>query len=359
MTEREGQTGRMDDLGESPVTAERVRALLRAQARPADSLGRLEDLAVEVALAAGSVQPVTRPRRAVLFAADHGAVAGGVSAWPSAVTGAMVATIAGGRATSSALAGATGCELRLVDVGTLAPLGRPDSAAYAERPVAKGSADLAHGPALSVAQHRAAWQVGATEARAALAEGHRLLVVGEMGIGSTTSAACLTALLAGEGDDLDDLDDLVREVVGPGAGADDDLLTRKRAVVRAAVSRARDLADPERAIAEVGGLEISAMAGCLAAGGAGGALLLLDGYVATAAALVVRRLDPTTPRRLVAAHRSAEPGHGRALAALGLEPVLEWQMRLGEGTGALACLGLVDAAAALLGDIATLDEVVG
>ena len=346
----------MDDLGESPVTAERVRALLRAQARPADSLGRLEDLAVEVALAAGSVQPVTRPRRAVLFAADHGAVAGGVSAWPSAVTGAMVATIAGGRATSSALAGATGCELRLVDVGTLAPLGRPDSAAYAERPVARGSADLAHGPALSVAQHRAAWQVGASEARAALAEGHRLLVVGEMGIGSTTSAACLTALLAGEGEDLDDL---VAEVVGPGAGADDDLLTRKRAVVRVAVSRARHLADPERAIAAVGGLEISAMAGFLATGGAGGALLLLDGYVATAAALVVRRLDPTTPRRLVAAHRSAEPGHGRALAALGLEPVLEWQMRLGEGTGALACLGLVDAAAALLGDIATLEEVVG
>lgn len=338
------------------ASREEARAHLDALAKPPGSLGRLEDLAVDLAVAAGTLRPQVRPRRAVLFAADHGVVASGVSAWPSAVTAAMVATIVGGRATSSALARAAGCELRLVDVGTLSPLGLASSPAYEERPVAAGSADLAHGPALTVEQHRAAWEAGAQEASTALAQGHRLLLAGEMGIGNTTSAACLTALLAGQGEDLDEL---VGTVVGRGAGADDTMLERKRCVVRDAVRRARAREDRELAVAEVGGLEISAMAGFMAAGAAGGAVLLLDGYVATAAALVARHLAPAAPRRLVAAHRSAEPGHERALASLGLAPVLDWGMRLGEATGALSALGLIDAAAALLGEVATLAEVLG
>ncbi len=349
----------MDDETAAPwsgpgPTREEVRARLDSLAKPPGSLGRLEDLAVDLAVAAGTLRPATRPRRAVLFAADHGVVASGVSAWPSSVTAAMVASIAAGRATSSALARAAGCELRLVDVGTLTPLGRASSSSYDERPVAAGSADLVRGAALSVAQHRSAWGIGAAEARAAIGAGHRVLVAGEMGIGNTTSAACLTALLAGQGEDLEDL---VAAVVGPGAGADEAVLARKRSAVGSAVGRARELADPEEAVAEVGGLEISAMAGLIAAGAEGGAVLLLDGYVATAAALVATRLAPDVPRRLVAAHLSAEPGHARALVALGLDPVLDWGMRLGEGTGALTALGLLDAAAALLGDVATLAEV--
>ncbi len=335
-----------------PLTPGAVRAHLDALAKPPGSLGRLEDVAVALAVASQSLRPATRPRRVVLFAGDHGVVASGVTAWPSEVTTAMIATIASGRASSSALAGVAGCRLRLVDVGSQKPLGVAESEGYAERRVSAGTADLAEGPAMTSEQLHAAWEVGADEARTALDAGDRLLLTGEMGIGNTTPAACLTALLTG-------VDPVT--AVGPGAGADPQTLARKQRVVAAAVTRERPLldADPVAAVAALGGLEIAAMAGFLAEGARGGAVLLLDGYVATAAALVAERLAPGTRARMLAGHLSAESGHRHALDALGLEPVLDWGMRLGEGTGALTALPLLDAAVALLGDVAALSEVLG
>ncbi|UZK69331.1 nicotinate-nucleotide--dimethylbenzimidazole phosphoribosyltransferase [Sphingomonas sp. S1-29] len=320
---------------------------LDALAKPRRSLGKLEALAVRLACIQQRLDPVTRPRRIVLFAADHGVVAQGVSAWPSDVTGLMVATIAMGRAASNALAAAHGCDLRLVDMGVASPPGGAMPDHFRDASLGKGSADLATGPALTLEQFDAAWGVGAEEAERAVQAGVAVLIAGEMGIGNTTPAACLTALLA---------DVATETAVGPGAGADAEVQAIKQRVVREAVVRARSEADPRAAIASVAGFEIAAMAGYFAAGAAAGATLLLDGYVATAAALIAERLAPGTARAMIAAHRSAEPGHGAALAHLGLEPLLDWEMRLGEGTGALVALPLLDSAAAILCDVASLAD---
>lgn len=331
------------------IDADTVWAHLDSLAKPVRSLGALEALAVRLAVAQQRLDPRTHPRRIVLFAADHGVVAQGVSAWPSAVTGLMVGTIMAGRATSNALAAAQGCDLRLVDMGVQSPPPGQYPSFFAAAPVASGTADLASGPAMTEGQFDAAWSAGAGEAQRALDEGYPLLIAGEMGIGNTTAAACVTVLLAGAPVSL---------AVGRGAGADDATLAIKTAIVSGACDQASQyLGDqPRAAIASVSGFEIVAMAGFFATGAAGGATLLLDGYVATAAALIAERFAPGTTRSMIAAHRSAEPGHGTALAALGLEPVLDWQMRLGEGTGALVALPLLDSAAALLRDVARLAD---
>jgi nicotinate-nucleotide--dimethylbenzimidazole phosphoribosyltransferase len=331
------------------IGEEDVWAHLDALAKPRRSLGRLEVLAVRLGVIQQRLDPVTRPRRIVLFAGDHGVVADGVSAWPSEVTGLMVGTILAGRATSSALAAAHGCDLRLVDVGGMSPLPDDPPSFFRDGRVAPGTASLAHGPAMTAAQFDAAWRIGAEEAERAVGEGTSLLVAGEMGIGNTTPAACLTALLTGASP---------AGATGPGAGAGDAIVAVKAGIVAAATARAAALLahDPRAAIAEVCGYEIAAMAGFYARGAVLGATLLLDGYVATAGALVAEWLAPGTARAIIAGHRSAEPGHQAALDALGLEPLLEWGMRLGEGTGALVALPLLDAAAALLTGVARLDE---
>lgn len=324
-----------------------IRAHLDALAKPRGAMGRLEALAQELALTQRRIDARTSPRQAVLFAADHGCVGEGVSAWPSAVTQMMVATILSGRATSNALAAAADCPLKLVDVGTIAPKLAPHPH-FRDARVAQGTQPLGQRAAMDVAQFDAAWAVGVEEAEAAIDAGAVLLIAGEMGIGNTTPAACLTALLAGIAPDA---------AVGRGAGADDAVLANKRRVVTAAVARAAAMPDRRAAIASVAGFEIAAMAGFYATGAARGVTLLLDGYVATAAALIAEALAPGSARAMVAGHRSAEPGHGAALAALGLTPVLDWEMRLGEGSGALTALPLLDAAAALLNDVVRLDQI--
>lgn len=324
-----------------------IRAHLDALAKPRGSMGRLEALATELALTQRRIDARTSPRQAVLFAADHGCVGEGVSAWPSEVTQMMVATILSGRATSNALAAAAHCPLRVVDVGTIAPKSAPHPH-FRDARVAQGTQPLGQGAAMDVAQFDAAWALGVEEAEAAIEAGAVLLIAGEMGIGNTTPAACLTALLAGIAPDA---------AVGRGAGADDAVLANKCRVVTAAVARAAAMPDRRAAIASVAGFEIAAMAGFYATGAARGVTLLLDGYVTTAAALIAQALAPGSVRAMIAGHRSAEPGHGAALAALGLTPVLDWEMRLGEGSGALTALPLLDAAAALLNDVVRLDQI--
>lgn len=332
------------------MTEADVRAHLNALAKPRGSLGRVETLAVRLAMTQRRIAAQTRPRRIVLFAGDHGCVADGVSAWPSAVTGMMVATILAERATSNALARAHDCPLRLVDVGVAGPRIGAAPAFFRDARVGDGTASLMHGAAMEATQFHAAWQVGVEEADLAVDDGAALLIAGEMGIGNTTPAAALTALLTGAS---------AADAVGRGAGADDTTLAVKTRVVRAAVARAEPLLadDPVAAIAAMGGYEIAAMAGFFAAGAARGATVLLDGYVATAAALVAERLAPGTVDAMIAGHRSAEPGHAVALAHLGLDPLLDWGMRLGEGSGALVALPLLDAAAAVLNHVARLDAI--
>ena len=331
------------------LTANDVRTHLDSLAKPRGSLGRLEDLAVRLATIQNTLRPIVRPRRLVVFAADHGVVASGVSAWPSSVTGLMVETILARRATCSALARIHDCDLRLIDVGVASPpMRRPPDFCRDVR-IAAGTHDLAMRPAMSEEQFERAWRIGAEEAERALREGCAVLIPGEMGIGNTTPAACLTMLLA---------DASAQCAVGRGAGADDATLAHKGQIVAQAVAKVRPLlaTQPRRALAAISGFELIAMAGFFAAGAAGGATLLLDGYVATAAALVAQHFYPQVTDRLIAAHLSAEPGHAHALARLDLQPLLDWNMRLGEGTGALLALPLLDSAAALLRDVATLEE---
>lgn len=199
---------------------------------------------------------------------------------------------------------------------------------------------------MSVDQFNSAWALGEAEAQAAIKAGHRLLIAGEMGIGNTTAAACLTHALTGINADT---------ATGSGAGADAAMRAIKRDIVAAAVA-ALDGRTDKAALAAIAGLEIAAIAGFYAAAARQGIPVLLDGYVTTSAALIAERLCPGTRAAMIAGHLSAEPGHRAALAQLGLTPVLEWQMRLGEGSGALVALPLLDSAAAILRDVARLAD---
>lgn len=332
------------------LTLSTAHAHLDALAKPQGSLGRLERIAARLAVTQQSLKPQTHPRHITLFAGDHGVVESGVSAWPSAVTTAMMATIAGGRASSNALAMAANCDLRLIDMGSVTPITTPVPAFVSDQRIAGGTRDLSYGPAMSSAQFGTAWDVGAQAATAAIAQGYRVLIAGEMGIGNTTPAACLTMLLTG----ID-----AATATGKGAGANNAMRAHKQAIVERAAERERGAlaANPKSAIAALCGFEIAAMAGFYAAAAKAGVTILLDGYVSTAAALIAERLAPGTASQMIAAHLSAEPGHRAALNMLELEPILEWEMRLGEGTGALTALPLLDAAAALLNDVATLAEI--
>lgn len=325
--------------------------------KPPRSLGRLEELAVRLCGIQGTLAPLTKPRRLVLFAGDHGVVAAGVTAWPSDVTRLMIGNICAGAAASTIFAQQTGTETVLVNVGALdgaglnirAPAAGAPIVQYRDARIRSGTRNLAEEPALTADEFTRALEVGGNEARAAASEGMRVVLAGEMGIGNTTPAACLAMLLA----DLP-----LAEAVGRGAGADDATLARKRSVVADAVERSRAMrkADPVAAIAAVSGLEIAAMAGFYAAAHTLGLTVLLDGYVASSAALIAERLQPGSAKSLIAAHLSAEPGHRRVLTRLGLEPFLDWNMRLGEGTGALLLLPLVDSAAEMTLRMATLAD---
>ena len=342
------------------LTADEIWTHLDSLTKPPRSLGRLEALALRLCTIQQSMTPHTKPRRLVLFAGDHGVVESGVSAWPSAVTASMVRTIRSGRAASTIFAKETGTEVALVNVGVLPvlPEAMDDAGLIDESKVAvryrdacvrPGTRNLAEQSALSTDEFQQAIDVGREEAEAAARDGMRVVVAGEMGIGNTTPAACLAMLLANVP---------LQEAVGRGAGSDDVTMERKRDVVQSAVDRSRRgwRGDSFASIAGVAGLEIAAMAGFFMSARSLGLTIVLDGYVASAAALIAEQLQPGTATSLIAAHLSAEPGHRLVLEQLGLHPFLEWNMRLGEGTGALLLLPLLDAAASMTCEMATLDS---
>ena len=238
-----------------------------------------------------------------VFAADHGVVASGVTPWPQAVTAQMVANFAAGGAAINAIAAQVGASVRIVDVGVASD---EEIAGVEQRRVRAGTADLAVGPAMTVGEARAALDIGAGLAAELLGGGHDLLVTGDMGIGNTTASAALVAVLTGRG---------AVEVTGRGTGIDDEMLGRKTAIVEAAAARARPLLDPVSVLAEVGGLEVAALAGFVIGGVAARVPVVVDGLIALAALLVADALAPGTARAVVAGHRSTEPGASIALGA--------------------------------------------
>lgn len=322
----------------------RAQARLDSLAKPPGSLGMLERIAVRLCAASGTLSPTTRPRSLVVFAADHGCVASGVSLWPSAVTTAIARTILTGGAAAGAMARELGASVRLVDVGIVGDL--PDHPDLIRSPVRRATRDMMHEPALTVEEFDAALAAGASAARDAIAQGARLLIAGEVGIGNTTAAAATIAHICGLP---------AADVVGSGAGATPETLAAKAAVISAAVARAATM--PGRpGLAAVSGLEIAAMAGFYLEAATQNTPVVIDGAIAGAAALVAQALDPSSTRVMIASHLSAEPVHAAALKQLGLEPVLDWGMRLGEGTGALAFLPMLDLASAIICNMATLEE---
>ncbi|WP_438024093.1 nicotinate-nucleotide--dimethylbenzimidazole phosphoribosyltransferase [Sorangium sp. So ce233] len=328
--------------------ADAARARQDTLTKPRGSLGALEELAVALAGIQGG-PPASRPAVAVLFAADHPVVRHGVSAYPAEVTAAMVANFARGGAAASVLCRHLGVELRVVDVGVAHPYERvhPDAAGAHTRlrrdPVADDPIfDLRIEDALPEAVYERALRAGAAEIDA-LGGDTRVVLLGEMGIGNTTAAAAMTALLLGLAPE---------DVVGAGTGVAGDALSRKIEVVRDAVRRVQS-ADPHRVVQAVGGKEIAALVGAAARAIERRMAVLVDGFIVSAAALALVRMAPRARAGMLFAHRSAERGHASILAALGARPLLDLGMRLGEASAALAALPLLDAACALHADVAT------
>lgn len=329
-----------------PDAAQAARLRQDTLIKPPGSLGRLEELSVWAAACQGCCPPRQFDRaRVVVFAGDHGVARSGVSAYPPTVTAQMVAGIDGGGAAINALAGIAGASVRIADLAVDAD---PLSARIAAHKVRRGSGDIAIEDALTAEQTTTAIQAGRDIADEEVDGGADLLIVGDMGIGNTTAATVLIAALA-------DAEPVA--VVGRGTGIDDAGWIRKTAAVRDALFRARPVrSDPVGLLRTCGGADLAAMAGFCAQAALRRTPLLLDGLAVTAAALVAERLAPGARQWWQAGHRSPEPAHELALAELGLEPILELGMRLGEGTGAALALPVLRAAVAALSSMATFTQ---
>ena len=321
----------------------------KAQARqleltkPPGSLGRLEEIANRCAGIFQSLSFTVDKPRIVLFAGDHGVCDEGVSLYPQAVTAQMVLNFLGGGAAINCLARAGGIDLKVVDIGVALPL--PAVEGLVRRRVAPGTRNFCAGPALTDEQALAGVQVGIEMADEAVAAGCNLLGFGEMGIGNTTSASALAAALTGLPPSA---------VTGRGAGAGDACLARKISAVERGLARhAGRLSRPMDMLARIGGLEIAAMCGFCLGTAAHRRPVLTDGFIATAGAALAVRMHPSVNDYLFAAHDSVEPGHKHLLALIGQRPLLDLQMRLGEGTGAALAVKLVQAAVAAFTGMAT------
>ncbi len=315
---------------------------LDALTKPPGSLGRLEELAVRLAALTGRAPRVTAPV-IFTFAADHGVVAEGVSAYPQSVTAQMVENFLRGGAAVNVLARQAGARVVVADFGVATPLGAPAGLVVCR--IGAGTANLAQGAAMTRAEAVEAIEAGAALAEEAIATGADLLGTGEMGIGNTTAASAITAAVTGAP---------AEAVTGRGTGVDDTGRQRKVAVVERALRvNAPDAGDGLDVLARLGGFEIAGLVGVILAGAAHRVPVALDGFIAGAAALVAVTLAPDARHALFASHRSAEPGHALALRHLGLEPYLALDMRLGEGTGAALFIPLARAAAAIYAEMAT------
>ncbi len=329
---------------------ENARAAARARqdslTKPPGSLGRLEELAVQVAAITGRATPTIEERLVFTFCGDHGVVAEGVSAFPGEVTPQMVRNFTQGGAAINVLARWAGARSVVVDVGVAVPL--EDCPGVLPRKVRPGTANLAQGPALTRAEAVAALEVGIRTFAETWSGRPALLALGEMGIGITTPAAAIAAAITGLPP---------AEVTGRGTGVDDARLAHKCAVIQRALDLNRpDASDGLDVLAKVGGLEIAAMAGAMLAGAAHRVPVVLDGFICGAAALVAAALAPRARDYFIAGHCSVEPGHRAVLAHLGLKPVVELDLRLGEGTGATLAIPIIDAACRLLAEMATFAE---
>lgn len=322
--------------------AARVQRALDHKTKPPGSLGRLEKLALRLAVALGTERPHLVDPQLAVFAADHGVTAQGVSAYPREVTAQMVRNMLAGGAAVSVLARQHALALTVIDCGVDAQLEPHPNLRVLK--VCRGSADFTQQPALTPAQCEAALQNGA---RLLQQLPGNALLLGEMGIGNTTAAAALMARMTGLP---------VNDCVGRGTGLDEAALARKRAVVAQALERHRAVREPVAILAALGGAEIATMAGAVLAAARARRLIVVDGFITTAAVAVAAAVDPNVPRQCVFAHASAERGHRAWLAQLGAEPLLDLDLRLGEGSGAALAWPLLLSACRVLAEMATFES---
>ncbi len=331
----------------APVAADQIAAAEARQlslTKPPGALADLETIGNRLCGVAGCCPPpLPDPARVVVFAADHGVYAQGVTPWPQEVTLQMAPNIVAGGAGVNAIAQATGCQVQVIDVGM-----KQAVPGVTDRRVRPGTDDIAVGPAMSVDEAVAAIGVGVTAAREAVAAGVRCLLPGEVGLANTTVAAALIAVFTGAD---------AAEVTGSGAGAQGEMLTRKQQVVAKAIeTNQADAAEPLAALAKVGGLEHAAIVGLILGAAEARVPVILDGVISASAALVARAMCPAVAGYLFAGHAGAEPGIRQASEALKLKPLLDLGLRLGEGSGAVLAVPILRAAAHVLRDMASFDS---
>jgi nicotinate-nucleotide--dimethylbenzimidazole phosphoribosyltransferase len=333
--------------GLDPAATAAARERQASLTKPPGSLGVLEDVSVQLAGLAGTCPPpLPDPAAVAVFAADHGVHAQGVTPWPQEVTAQMVANFLAGGAVINALATQSGVDVVVVDIGVAGDLaGAPG---LLDRKVRAGTRDMTIEPAMTRDEAQQAVLVGIAVARDLVARGTRCLLTGDMGIANTTASAALIAAFTGSAPEA---------VTGRGTGIDDEMYAHKVAVVsRALALHELDPADPIGVLAAVGGLEHAGLAGFVLGAAAARVPVVLDGVIACSAALVARALAPDSVAAMIAGHRSAEPGASVALSALGLTPLVDLDLRLGEGSGAVLAVPLVQGAARVLRDVATFDS---
>jgi nicotinate-nucleotide--dimethylbenzimidazole phosphoribosyltransferase len=325
-----------------PARKPAIQAHLDDLTKPQGALGRLETLGLQLAWIAGDLRPADPEAFILTFGGDHGIAKHGVSAFPQEVTPQMVANMAHGGAAINVFCRTNRIQHRVIDVGVASPC---EFSGVSQRNVVRGTADPLAGPAMSRAEAEASIQAGLDEVAALPHSGFALLGLGEMGIANSAVAALLVSVFAGIEPEYS---------VGPGTGICGEALNHKLHVIKRVLERHRpDAKDPIGTLAAVGGAEFGAMAGAMMAGAARGWAVIVDGYIAGAAALVALALDPKLKDFLVWSHRSAEPGAHKLLERLAIEPVLDLNLRLGEGTGAALAVPILRSACAMMREMAT------
>ncbi len=331
-----------------PVSAE-IRAAAQARidslVKPPGSLGKLEEIAAQVAAIGGTLTPAARKKCTIVMAADHGVVEEGIACAPQEVTAIQSINMLKNITGICVISAANGAELRVVDIGIKPTLSHPG---LIERKIRPGTANFAKEPAMERCEAEQALLVGIEMVKSLVDEGYNLIGTGEMGIGNTSCSSAV--YMAFTGADADD-------AVGKGGGISDEALIRKKQVISAALALHQpDPNDPLDILAKVGGLDVAGMAGCFLGAAHCKVPVVIDGFISAAAALVACRLNPWVREYMIPSHLSAEPGYVHIMRELGLEPMLHLNMRLGEGSGCPLAFGIIDAAIGVLNGMATFDE---
>jgi nicotinate-nucleotide--dimethylbenzimidazole phosphoribosyltransferase len=322
---------------------ERAGERLNSLTKPLGSLGRLEEVAARIVAIREELRPNCSNKAIFTLAADHGVTEEGVSAYPKAVTRQMVVNFLSGGAAINVLCRHFGIDVVVVDIGVEGDTSQLPG--LVRRKIAHGTKNMACGPAMSAAEMYGALRVGIDLANDAAEDGRTLIGTGEMGIGNTTAASAITAILTGRP---------AADVTGPGTGLDDAGLRHKVQVIEQAIALNHpDPSEPLQVLQKVGGLEIAGLTGLILAGAARRIPIVIDGFISTAAAALACALQPRVKHFLFAAHRSSEPGHEALLKFIGQAPLLDLNMRLGEGTGAALCMALMEGAIKLLNEMAS------